>query len=118
MSDKNWSGDVPSNTPAGANTGIAVNAGDKITILASGWIKYGKEEYALATPYGRIKKELQTKDTAVLMARFSESGKSYPVGHGKYQWAAPENGTVSLFVADTAEGYSDNTGSFKAELYV
>ncbi|WP_227666651.1 LecA/PA-IL family lectin, partial [Klebsiella variicola] len=50
-----WSGEVPANIPAGINTGLQLNAGDEITIMASGWIKYGKEEFALAVPDGRVK---------------------------------------------------------------
>lgn len=112
-----WSGDIPANKPKGTDTGINVSQGDELTILAQGWIKYGKEEYALAVPFGRIKTGLQTKDDKVLKARLSETGKTYHIGNGVYKWQAPESGTLQLFVADTDAGYTDNTGSFTAEVY-
>lgn len=112
-----WSGNVPANAPEGVSTDIQVNAGDEISILASGFIKYGKEEFALAVPAGRIKEGLQTREDNVLKARFSASGNGYAVGNGVYKWAAPESGTLHLYIADTPTGYSDNTGSFSVRVY-
>ncbi|NUU66764.1 PA-IL family protein [Enterobacteriaceae bacterium BIT-l23] len=112
-----WSGQVPANNPQGAATGIQLNAGDEVSIKAYGWIKYGKEEYALAAPQGRVRAGLETKDEIVLKARIGTSTKSYDVGNGVYKWAAPEAGELHLYVADKPDGYGDNSGSFTAEVY-
>ncbi|EPC7254372.1 LecA/PA-IL family lectin [Cronobacter sakazakii] len=112
-----WTGNVPANAPEGVSTDIELKAGEEITILATGFIKYGKEEYALAVPDGRIKEGLQTKADKVLKARFGTSGKGYDIGSGVYKWAAPESGTLHIYIADTPTGYSDNTGSFSVSLY-
>lgn len=112
-----WSGEVPSNIPAGINTGLQLNAGDEITIMASDWIKYGKEEFALAVPDGRVKEGLITCNDKVLKARFDTSGKGYDIGGGVYKWTAPQSGILHLYIADTEAGYSDNTGSFSVNVY-
>ena len=112
-----WSGEVPANIPAGINTGLQLNAGDEITIMASGWIKYGKEEFALAVPDGRVKEGLITCNDKVLKARFDTSSKGYDIGGGVYKWAAPQSGILHLYIADTEVGYSDNTGSFSVNVY-
>ena len=114
-SEQVWTGNVPADKPEGASTGLQVKAGDKITITASGWIKYGKEEFALATPYGRVREGLVTRDESVLKARIN--GKSYDVGAGVHGWKVPADGELSLYVADRADGYADNSGSFKVEIY-
>ncbi|MGM8673567.1 LecA/PA-IL family lectin [Enterobacter hormaechei subsp. xiangfangensis] len=93
MSTKSaWSGAIDSTKEQGINTGLKVNKGDKITIIATGLIKHGKEDHAWAYPGGNIGKGGQKKDIAILKARFSESGKSYDIGTGVYQLAAPESG--------------------------
>lgn len=46
MSTKSaWSGAIDSTKEQGINTGLKVNKGDKITIIATGLIKYGKEDH-------------------------------------------------------------------------
>ncbi|EPW3925609.1 LecA/PA-IL family lectin, partial [Enterobacter sichuanensis] len=81
MSTKSaWSGAIDSTKEQGINTGLKVNQGDKITIIATGLIKYGKEDHAWAYPGGNIGKNGQKKDIAILKARFSDSGKSYDIG--------------------------------------
>ncbi|MHA1053681.1 LecA/PA-IL family lectin [Enterobacter mori] len=110
-----WSGNVPADKPEGSNTGLQVKAGDKITVTASGWIKYGKEEFALATPYGRVREGLVTRDEVVLKARIN--GKSYDIGGGVHRWEIPVDGELSLYVVDRDGGYIDNSGSFKVEIY-
>ncbi len=88
-----------------------------MTIQVSGWIKYGKEEFALATPYGRVRDGLVTRDEVVVKARLGASGKSYDIGSGIVDWEVPEDGELNLFVVDSAKGYGDNSGSFNAKIY-
>ncbi|MEI9856747.1 LecA/PA-IL family lectin [Enterobacter mori] len=117
MSTKSaWSGEINSTLEQGANTGLQVNKGDKITIIATGLIKYGKEDYAWAYPGGNIGKNGQKKDIAILKARFSESGKSYDIGTGVYKLSAPESGELRLFISDSS--HSDNSGAFHADVYL
>ncbi|WP_202305673.1 LecA/PA-IL family lectin [Dryocola clanedunensis] len=111
-----WSGCVDAKSATGINTGLSLKAGQKITILADGWVKYGREEYVLAAPFGRVKEGLVTKADKVLKARFSASGKSYDVGSGVYQWSVPESGELILLVSDSS--HSDNSGSFNAVVYL
>lgn len=113
-----WEGNVPATTPEGAHTGIQLNIGDEISVIASGWIKYGKEDFALAAPRGRVRAGLETRDDVVLKARFSPSGKGYDIGTGVFRWAVPEAGELILYVADNADGYADNSGSFSASVYL
>ncbi len=110
-----WSGEVPANKAEGASTGLQVKTGDVVTIKASGWIKYGKEEFALATPFGRVRTGLETRDEVVLKARIGD--KSYDIGAGVVAWRIPADGELSLYVHDSVKGYGDNSGSFKAEVY-
>ena len=110
-----WSGCVDANASEGINTKLSLKAGQKISIIAEGWIKYGKEEYALAAPFGRVKEGLITKADKVLKARFSASGKSYDVGSGVYQWTVPETGDLILIVSDSS--HRDNSGAFNVNVY-
>lgn len=62
MSTKSaWSGAIDSTKEQGINTGLKVNKGDKITIIATGLIKYGKEDHAWAYPGGNIGKNGQKR---------------------------------------------------------
>lgn len=110
-----WSGNIDATASEGINTKLSFKAGQKISILAEGWVKYGKEEYALAAPFGRVKEGLITKADKVLKARFSASGKSYDIGSGVYQWPVPEAGELMLFVSDSS--HRDNSGAFSAVVY-
>lgn len=40
-----WSGKVDAKNAEGTNTGIALKAGEIITILASGWARNGSEKF-------------------------------------------------------------------------
>ncbi|QBC03337.1 LecA/PA-IL family lectin [Enterobacter cloacae] len=110
-----WSGCVDAKASEGINTKLSLKAGQKISIIAEGWVKYGKEEYALAVPFGRVKEGLITKADKVLKARFSASGKSYDIGSGVYQWPVPEAGELILIVSDSS--HRDNSGAFSVDVY-
>ena len=111
-----WSGNIDATADTGINTGLKLKAGQKISIIAEGWIKYGKEDYALASPYGRLKEGFVLRNDKVLKARFSASGKSYEIGSGVYQWSVPEDGELILVVSDSS--HRDNSGAFSAVVYI
>ncbi|EPC7254357.1 LecA/PA-IL family lectin [Cronobacter sakazakii] len=111
-----WSGSVDANASEGVNTKLSLKAGQKISIIAEGWVKYGREEYALASPFGRVKEGLITKADKVLKARLGESGKCYDIGSGIYQWTVPESGELFLIVSDSS--HRDNSGAFSAVVYI
>ncbi|EOZ4641857.1 LecA/PA-IL family lectin [Enterobacter cloacae] len=110
-----WSGSVDATAPEGINTKLSLKTGQKISIIAEGWVKYGREEYALAAPFGRVKEGLITKADKVLKARFSASGKSYDIGSGVYEWPVPETGELILFVSDSS--HRDNSGVFSVDVH-
>jgi len=111
-----WSGDIDALLEHGVNTGLKITSGDRITIIASGWIKYGREEHAWASPCGNIGKDWKTKEVAILKARVGDTGRSYDVGSGVYQMVTQESGELRLFVNDSS--YSDNSGKFHAKVYI
>ena len=96
------------------NTGVELAAGEEVTIFASRWIKYGKEEYALAVPFGRVKSGCRLRMSPFSGPRFIDTGKGYDTGNGVCKWAASESGTLRLCVADTG---ADNTDAFQARVY-
>ncbi|MEO3989191.1 LecA/PA-IL family lectin [Pseudocitrobacter cyperus] len=112
----NWSGKIDAKDANGTPTGLKINAGDKITIIAGGWVYYGREIWAIAFPDARMKDGSKLAKDAVLKARFSTSGKNYDIGRGVYQWVAPESGELILYVHDSS--HSDNNGAFEGEVYL
>ncbi|QCT18413.1 PA-IL family protein [Jejubacter calystegiae] len=112
-----WSGEIDATAPEGISTGIQLQVGDEVSILASGWIKYGREDFALAAPQGRIREGYKATANKVLGAKFSGSDKKYEIGNGVYKWSVPETGELILYVIDAEGKYVDNSGSFTAEVY-
>ena len=108
-----WAGEIDAKKPEGSNTGLALKKGQKITIGASGWVKRGKEDYTLAGPQGVAGKN---DGVAVLKGRIG--GVEFIVGNYLIDFEAPADGELSLYVADGLTKYADNSGSFKAEVFL
>lgn len=108
-----WSGEIDAAKPEGSSTGITLKKGQKFTVGASGWVKRGKEDYTLAGPQGVAGK---SDGSVVLKGRVG--GVEFTVGNYLVEFPAPADGELSLYVADGATKYRDNSGAFKAEVFL
>lgn len=81
MSTKSaWSGAIDSTKEQGINTGLKVNQGDKITIIATGLIKYAR-------------KNLHGLTRAVILVR---TGKKRILPFSRRVLASPGKATISV----------------------
>lgn len=113
-----WSGKVYTDNPFGASTEIEVQAGQYLTVLVKGWAKYGKEEYAIISPQGRVpggSTDLRLSKTMVFVV-INEI--SQPVEGYLYKWRVPVSGVVKLIFSDHPDMYKDNSGFFDVEIYI
>nr|WP_300309316.1 LecA/PA-IL family lectin [Halomonas sp.] len=112
---KLWSGNVSAAEENGIPSGIKVNKGDVITILANGWVKYSRGESAWAAPQGAAGRDDLPESIATLVAVINN--KKYSVGNYLYRWDVPESGEISFLFNDRPGTFSDNSGEFHVEVY-
>ncbi|ENZ9096447.1 MULTISPECIES: LecA/PA-IL family lectin [Enterobacter] len=113
-----WSGKVYTDNPLGTSTEIEVQAGQYLTVLAKGWAKYGKEEYAIISPQGRIPRystDLRLSKSLLLVVI---NDIFQPVEGYLYKWLVPVSGVVKIVFSDNPDMYTDNTGFFDVEIYI
>ncbi|CAQ84161.1 MULTISPECIES: LecA/PA-IL family lectin [Photorhabdus] len=110
----NWSGSVPANAENGQRTGLTLKQGDIISIVAKGWIRYGKESNMLAAPQGSI--TFSTNPEYNLVAKIG--GKTYRIGNGVLHKTVPVDGELILLFSDTPGVYYDNSGEFQVDVII
>lgn len=113
-----WQGKVDGNSESGKKTPIHLKKGEVITILAEGWIKFGKGDVEWADPQSPIPpflasyKSDTTGSLGSLVATIGEDKTRYPIGNGKVHWSVPAEGVLTFLFDDQLGKYADNSGSF------
>ncbi|MCC8381845.1 MULTISPECIES: LecA/PA-IL family lectin [Xenorhabdus] len=103
-----WSGNVPANAEQGQPTGLVLQQGDVISIIAAGWAQYNynRPNATWAAPQGEPGKP--PTPTYSLIAKIGD--KTYEVGNGVLHKTVPANGELILLFDDGY--YEDNAGDF------
>ncbi|HUC19704.1 MAG TPA: LecA/PA-IL family lectin [Acetobacteraceae bacterium] len=116
-----WTGEVDSEAPAGQPTGITLNKGDVITVVASGWASRAPGKGFKFGPQGdpdTPTKDLICSEAYVGAVVAKIGGQYFPINSGVLHWQVPSAGQISFFFNDQPANYGDNTGSFKVNLEV
>jgi hypothetical protein len=104
---------VPANA-AWTDTGITVNAGDKVMFQASGTINYGQSAGQSASPDGAGERRANYPDPTVpvgaLIAKVGNNGKPFAIGNQRQALGMPGSGRLFLGINDNER--QDNSGAF------
>ena len=104
---------VPANT-AWTDSGITVNAGDRVMFQASGSINYGRSEGQTATPDGGGERRSNYPDPSVpvgaLIGKVGNNGTPFAIGNQRQALSMPASGRLFLGVNDNER--ADNSGAF------
>ncbi|GAA5664839.1 hypothetical protein FHW72_000485 [Ochrobactrum sp. RC6B] len=118
MDEQNsWTGLVPANKEHGLKTGFQLRKGDFISVVATGYIRFGKGSRQFSDPLGTIPSSdpidpYYPFESARLRALIGNDGISYPIGTGVLNWSVPYDGELTFLVRDNPGDYADNSGSF------
>ncbi|YAP79702.1 lectin [Xenorhabdus stockiae] len=112
----NWSGTVPANLEQGQPTGLLLKAGDVISVVAKGWVKYAPADNASASPEGTMPMYQPLTPSFTLRAKIAN--KTYKIGNGVLRKKVPVDGELILFFDDKAGTYSDNSGEFQVDIII
>ncbi|KLU16588.1 MULTISPECIES: LecA/PA-IL family lectin [Xenorhabdus] len=111
-----WSGVVPANAEQGQPTGLLLKAGDVISVVARGWIKYGYGNINWAAPEGTMPVYQPAKPSLSLIAKIAN--KTYKIGNGVLRRRVPIDGELILLFDDSSDAYGDNSGEFSVDIIV
>jgi len=104
---------VPANQ-AWTDSGITVNAGDRVMFQASGTINYGRSEGQTATPDGGGERRSNYPDPSVpvgaLIGKVGNNGQPFAIGNQRQALSMPASGRLFLGVNDNER--ADNGGAF------
>jgi PA-IL-like protein len=104
---------VPANV-AWTDSGIIVNAGDRVAFQASGSINYGQGAGQSATPDGAAERRANYPDPTVpvgaLIGKVGNNGKPFAIGSQRQPLGMPAGGRLFLGVNDNER--QDNSGAF------
>ncbi|CDG95359.1 putative PA-I galactophilic lectin (PA-IL) (Galactose-binding lectin) [Xenorhabdus bovienii str. puntauvense] len=103
-----WSGAVSAKLEQGQPTGLVLQKGDVISVIASGWVKYAANNDTWAAPQGLVGKSPQA--TYSLIAKIGD--KAYEISNGVLHKTVPVDGELILLFNDTPNDFSDNSGDF------
>ncbi|AYA40326.1 lectin [Xenorhabdus nematophila] len=101
-----WSGIVPAVLEQGQPTGLVLQKGDVISIVASGWVQFGASGNPWAGPQGIAGKPPQAGGN--LIAKIGD--KTYVIGNGILHKTVPVDGELIFLFSDNY--YKDNSGNF------
>ena len=108
---------VTINVPANAvwtDTGITVNAGDRVMFQASGQINFGRSPGQTATPDGGAERRPGYPDPSVpvgaLIGKVGNNGTPFAIGNQRQALGMPASGRLFLGVNDNER--ADNSGAF------
>jgi hypothetical protein len=104
---------VPANQ-AWTDSGITVNAGDRVMFQASGTINFGQSAGQTATPDGGGERRSNYPDPSApvgaLIGKVGNNGTPFAIGNQRQALSMPAAGRLFLGVNDNERG--DNTGAF------
>ncbi len=103
-----WSGAVPAKLEQGQPTGLILKKGDVISVIATGWIKYGQPDNYWAAPQGTLPRKPALRDS--LIAKIGN--KTYGIGNGVLHKTVPEDGELIFVFFDSPGDYGDNSREF------
>jgi hypothetical protein len=108
-----WSGVVPANLEQGQPTGLVLQKGDVISIIASGWVQFANDNRTnpWVAPQGLVGKPPEALYS--LVAKIGD--KTYEIGNGVLHKTIPADGELVLLFNDTSNSsadFSDNSGDF------
>ncbi|MCC8378610.1 LecA/PA-IL family lectin [Xenorhabdus sp. PB30.3] len=105
-----WSGNVPANLEQGQPTGLVLQKGDVISVIASGWVKYASDNRPnpWAAPQGLV--GISPEARYSLIAKIGD--KSYEISNGVLHKTVPTNGELILLFFDFPGDFGDNSGDF------
>jgi hypothetical protein len=96
------------------DSGITVNAGDRVMFQASGTINYGQSAGQTATPDGGGERRAGYPDPTVpvgaLIGKVGNNGKPFAIGSQRQALGMPASGRLFLGVNDNER--TDNSGAF------
>ncbi|MBQ0709813.1 MULTISPECIES: LecA/PA-IL family lectin [unclassified Ochrobactrum] len=108
-----WTGQVDASLEQGQKTGLQLKKGDVITVIASGYVKFGSNSNHWADPSSAIPPSGKADDEILkLVALIGEDKTRYPIGTGVINWSVPADGELTLLFTDSPGGYYNNSGSF------
>ncbi len=118
-----WAGLVPANKERGQTTGLQLRKGDFISVVASGYIRYGTKSRQISDPQSTIPSEIGDDPyypiaTARLTALIGNDGIRYPIGTGVLNWSVPTDGELRFLFRDSPGDYGDNHGAFEVTVQV
>ncbi|MBS9443474.1 LecA/PA-IL family lectin [Photorhabdus heterorhabditis] len=114
MSD--WSGSVPANAENGKPTGLILKQGDIISVVAHGWVKYGRDYLEWAAPDGSVPNNLQPSPIVTLVAKIAN--KKFAIDNGVLHKTVPVDGELILLFNDVPGTFGDNSGEFQVEVII
>ncbi|MDE9540408.1 LecA/PA-IL family lectin [Xenorhabdus bovienii] len=110
-----WSGAVPAKLEKGQPTGLILKAGDVISIVAKGWVKYGRGDNQWAAPQSQIPVK-PNLSYVTLIAKIGD--KTYEIGNGVLHKTVPVDGELILLFRDGQGMYGDNSGEFHVDVII
>ncbi|PHM70399.1 LecA/PA-IL family lectin [Xenorhabdus kozodoii] len=111
-----WSGTVPGKAEKGQPTGLILKAGDVISIIATGWIKYGHPDNYWGAPQSSIPTNPRPVPIISLVAKIGNS--AYKIGNGVLHKTVPVDGELILLFNDAPGTFSDNSGEFHVDIKI
>ncbi|GAA5664837.1 hypothetical protein FHW72_000487 [Ochrobactrum sp. RC6B] len=107
-----WTGKVAANLKQGQKTGLQLKKGDLISVVASGYVKFGPLDIQCADP-ATVIPTYGIRDTyTALVATFGDDKTRYPIGTGALNWSVPADGEL-IFLFNDLNSYGDNSGFFE-----
>jgi len=107
-----WTGKVEARLAQGQKTGLQLKKGDVISVVASGYVRFGTLENQWADPASAIPTHVHDGYDHKLVALIGDDETHYPIGTGVLNWIVPSDGELTFLFVDTPNWYVDNSGAF------
>ncbi|QTL41036.1 lectin [Xenorhabdus budapestensis] len=111
-----WSGVISAKSEKGQPTGLILKKGDVISIVAKGWVQYGRSNVEWASPDGPLPINAQPPSIATLVAKISN--KKFKIENGVLHKTIPVDGELILLFNDAPGTFGDNSGEFHVDIKI